>query len=190
MYGKIFASTFTGSMYGAGVDVFAVWAYVLANTYESQVELNPMMLAAALGSTPDKVEQAIAFLCAPDPRSRSKTEEGRRLIREGEFAYRVPNFDAYRKIRNEEERREYNRVKKAEQRERQRGVKARVNDCQRKSAQTETETEAETNTKTVNSYTGISHEIPDQPTPDRFTEDGRRLIKNPNGTGWMPVEDL
>jgi hypothetical protein len=53
------------------------------------------------------------------------------LVREGEFAYRVPNFAAYRAIRNEEERREYNRIKKAEQREREKAqVKADVNDSQ------------------------------------------------------------
>ena len=52
MYGKIFASTFTGSMFGAGSDVFAVWGYVIANAQDSRIELNPRMLASTLGSTP------------------------------------------------------------------------------------------------------------------------------------------
>jgi hypothetical protein len=137
-------------MYGAGPDVFAVWAYVIANTHDSQVELNPVMLAATLGTTPNRIESAIAYLCASDPRSRSKVEEGRRLIREGEFAYRVPTFDAYRSIRNEEERRAYNRIKKAEQRQRDKVVKVNVNDSQRKStlsAHTETETYTEAEAK-------------------------------------------
>jgi hypothetical protein len=146
VYGKFFASAFTGSMFGAGSDVFAVWAYVIANTKDSQVELNPNLLAATLGTSRERVQQAIDFLCAPDPNSRSKDAEGRRLVREGEFAYRVPTFSAYRAIRNEEERREYNRVKKAEQRERDRAVKTYVIDSQRKSsvsANTEAEAEAE-----------------------------------------------
>ena len=146
MYGKFFASTFTGSMYGAGADVFAVWAYVIANTHDSQVELNPRLLAASIGMTADRAEVAIAYLAAPDTNSRSKVSEGRRLIREGEFAYHVPNFAAYRRVRNEEDRREYNRVKKAEERQRRADVKTPVNDCQRLSsvsAKTETETEAE-----------------------------------------------
>ena len=118
MYGKLFASAFTGSMYGAGSAVFAVWAYVIANTESSQVELNPRFLAGVIGETEDKIRGAIDFLCAPDPTSRSKVADGRRLIREGEFAYQVPNFAAYRNVRNEDDRREYNRVKKAEQRQR------------------------------------------------------------------------
>ena len=147
MYGKFFASAFTGSMYGAGPDVFAVWAYVIANTRDSQVELNPVLLASTLGTTQERVQAAIDFLCAPDSRSRSKDAEGRRLLREGEYAYSVPTFAAYRAIRNEDDRREYNRIKKAEQREREKAeasnVKDSVIDSQRKSAHTEAVTEAE-----------------------------------------------
>lgn len=149
MYGKFFASTFTGSMYGAGPDVFAVWGYVIANTYDSQVELNPKLLAASIGTTPERIVTAITFLCAPDSISRSKNDDGRRLIREGEFAYRVPNFAAYRAVQNEEQRREYNRIKKAEQREREQvNVKDRKFDSQEMSAQTEAETETKTETET------------------------------------------
>ena len=140
MYGKFFASTFTGSMYGAGPEVFAVWGYVIANAVDSQVELNPLMLAATIGTTPERIAEAIEVLCAPDPRSRSKGNEGRRLIREGEYAYHVPNFLAYRSIRNEEDRRAYNREKQREHRER---VKHSVNDSQSLStlsAQAEAET--------------------------------------------------
>lgn len=143
MYGKFFASAFTGSMYGAGSDVFAVWAYVIANTKDSQVEINPALLAGMLGSTPERVRGALDFLCAPDPNSRSKAEDGRRLVREGEFAYRVPNFTAYRSIRNEEERRAYNRQKKAESRQRQADVKAPVIEMSAVSAHTEAEAEAD-----------------------------------------------
>jgi hypothetical protein len=134
MYGKFFSSTFTGSMLGAGADVFAVWGYVIANTVQSQVELNPQLLAPLIGMSVAAAEQAIAFLCAPDPKSRSPLEEGRRLVREGQFAYRVPNSETYRAVRNEEERREYNRLKQSEHRLRQsNGVKAPVNDSQSQS---------------------------------------------------------
>jgi hypothetical protein len=148
-------------MYGAGPDVFAVWGYVIANTIDSQVELNPRLLAGILGCNPERITAAIDFLCAPDPSSRTKTDDGRRLIREGEFAYRVPNFAAYRAIRNEEERREYNREAKRRQRERDAGkVTADVNDSQRMSAmsaQAETETEAETEKTKTASATLAEH---------------------------------
>lgn len=118
MWGKHFASTYTGSMYGAGPELFAVWGYVIANTVASQVELNPLHVGPALGMTPEAVARCIATLCAPDPNSRSKRAEGRRLVREGQFAYFVPNHMDYRAVRDEQDRRAYNRKKKAEGRAR------------------------------------------------------------------------
>lgn len=147
MFGKFFASTFTGSMYGSGPVVFSVWGYVIAHTVDAQVELNPKMMAPILGTTEAEVAQAIDFLCQPDPHSRTKLEDGKRLIREGQFAYRVPTYFTYRDIRNEEERREYNRIKKAEQRARMsKTVSLTVNESigmSKMSAQAEAEADTE-----------------------------------------------
>lgn len=143
MYGKFFSSTFTGSMYGSGSDVFAMWGYVIANTVDSMVELNPVMLAAVMGSTVERCEAAIQYLCSPDPKSRNEAEGGRRLIREGQYQYRVTNHEVYRAIRNEDERREYNREKQRESRARR--VKADVidkNSLSTLSAKAEAEAEA------------------------------------------------
>lgn len=131
MYGKFFSSTFTGSMFGAGSEVFAVWGYVIANAIDSTVELNHNLLAAVLGSTPEKMEEAIQFLCRPDPKSRNPDEDGRRLIPIGQFNYHVVSHEIYRALRNEQERREYNRLKQQESRERRKGnVNPNVNDSQ------------------------------------------------------------
>ena len=107
-------------MYGAGPDVFAVWGYTIANAVDSQVELNAAYLAPLIGTTVERVQAAIAYLCASDPRSRSKGEEGRRLVPEGEFAYRVPNHDRYRRLRDERDRREYMRTYQQARRARRR----------------------------------------------------------------------
>lgn len=127
MFGKFFATTFTGSMMGSGTDVFAVWGYVIANAQHSQIELNPKLLAAVLGSTPEAMQAAIDVLCAPDPNSRTGEHNGMRLLREGQFAYHVVNHEKYRALRNDDDRREYFRNKKAESRARLAGknVKAR-----------------------------------------------------------------
>jgi hypothetical protein len=156
MFGKFFASTFTGSMCGAGAAVFAIWGYVIANTIDSQVELNPVFLAAILGMPQDEVAAAIAYLCQTDPRSRSKVSDGCRLIQEGQFAYRVPNHETYRRIANEEDRRDYLRHKKQEQRlrDRKQTVNQDVNNGQppsTMSTHTEAEAEAETKIKTLSS---------------------------------------
>ena len=151
VYGKFFASTFTGSMFGAGPEVFAVWGYVIANTVNSSVELNPVMLAAVIGSSPERVESAITFLCRPDPLSRNKDCDGCRLVYESAFQYHVVSHALYRAIRNEDDRREYNRQKQAESRARRKKTKAskqRVIDSQSLSAMSaHTEAEADTEAK-------------------------------------------
>jgi len=107
MYGKHFQSTYNGSMVGSGPVVFAVWGYVISHTRESIVELNPVILGAILGCTSDEVEKAISKLCAPDEKSRSPENDGKRLVKKTEYAYFVPTYDKYQNIRNELERREY-----------------------------------------------------------------------------------
>jgi hypothetical protein len=110
MYGKFFASTFTGSMLGSGGDTFAVWGYAIANAdRRGFVELNPRLLAAVIGSKPEAISSAISKLSAPDPESRTKKEDGRRIVREGSFIYRIVNHPAYLAIRDEDERRAYQR---------------------------------------------------------------------------------
>jgi cell wall assembly regulator SMI1 len=116
MYGKHFRSTYDGSMYGSGIAVFAVWGYIIAWAAESRVELNPRKLADTLGGDVKEVEKAIEFLLAPDPKSRHKEHEGRRLIKEGEFQYFLPSWEEYHKMMNERERRDYNKRKQAEYR--------------------------------------------------------------------------
>jgi hypothetical protein len=113
-------------MVGAGAMVFAVWGYVIANSDESRewgtvVSLNPRLLGPILGESLKDVEKAIEYLCAPDPESQSKEQNGRRLIRIGQYEYQVVNGARYRKIRNEEDRREQLRVAQAKFREKQKG---------------------------------------------------------------------
>jgi hypothetical protein len=150
MYGKFFASTFTGSMYGAGSHVFALWGYVIANAIEGAIEINPRMVASILGADEAQVETALALLCGPDPRSRSKVEDGRRLVHEAGFQYRVVNHGTYRAMRNEEERRAYNREAQRKHRSGN-SVSNRQSltskQCQPPSAHTEAEAEAEAETE-------------------------------------------
>lgn len=85
------------------------------------VELNSKMLAGVLGAGEDEVERAIEYLSCPDEKSRSRAEDGRRIVRVGEYMYRVVNGVKYRSMRTKENRREYNRIAKRRSRERKRG---------------------------------------------------------------------
>ena len=114
MFGKHFASMYEGSLYGSGAVVFAVMGYVIATQrpdweHGSVVTLNPRKLADTLGEDLGAIEKAIGFLCGPDPHSTTKKEDGRRLVRVGEFEFRVVNGAKYRAIRDEETRRAQNR---------------------------------------------------------------------------------
>jgi hypothetical protein len=114
MYGKHFASLYEGSMIGAGSNVFAVWGYVIANqepdrSVGSQVRLNPKLLSVIIGEPEADMQKAIDYLCRRDPQSTTKTKDGRRLVKLGEFDYQVVNGAKYRAIRDRETRREQNR---------------------------------------------------------------------------------
>jgi len=110
MYGKVFAQMYRGSLYGSGFGVFAVWGWVIANCdQKGHIEINPRELASVLGGSRGEVEEALRFLESPDPESRTPDEDGRRLMREGQYLYRVVNFPKYRAILDEEARKEYQR---------------------------------------------------------------------------------
>lgn len=118
MYGKHFESLYRGSLVGSGSDVFAVWGYVIANTRRSYVELNPKFLARVIGESEERMAAAVEFLCQPDPQSTNgKDYEGRRLVKEGTYQYLVPNWELYRRMKDEDDRRAYNSAKQREYRE-------------------------------------------------------------------------
>jgi hypothetical protein len=148
MYGKIYEQTFTGSMYGSGSHIFSVWSYVIAHTKpDAMVELNPSALASTIGEPVERIEQAIEHFKSPDPKSRSKEFEGRRLIQKGEFIFFVPQYHKYHGFANNKERREYFALKKREQRQRDRNGQTVMSKLSKNVKQSDTESESETDTK-------------------------------------------
>jgi len=115
MYGKHFESMYTGSMCGSGALVFAVWGYVISHQKPSHgrkdffVELNPGVIAYLIGEPEKDVAGVIRKFCEPDPKSRTDSEEGRKLVEVNPYLYRVVNGEAYDKMQREEDRRDYNR---------------------------------------------------------------------------------
>lgn len=108
-------------MVGSGSHVFALMGYIIANmkpdkVVGAQVRLNATLLATIIGETEHRMQEAIDFLCSPDKNSTSPDEQGRRLVKLGTFDYRVVNGAKYQAIRNEEERREKNRIRVEEHR--------------------------------------------------------------------------
>ena len=119
MYGRHFESMYTGSMYGQGYGLFAIWGWVISHERGGIVEINLKMLADLFGESIESVSTLVNKLCEPDDDSRSTAQEGRRLERIGQFAYQVVNAAEYAKIASEADRREYLKIKQREHRARQ-----------------------------------------------------------------------
>lgn len=113
-------------MVGAGPVRFAVWNYVIAKAYKSRVEVNPKLLGPILGCSPEEITDALGWLCRPDGESRNKEYGGARMIKEGQFQYFVPSWVFYHQMRDEDDRRAYNRRKQAECRARKKESEAVV----------------------------------------------------------------
>ena len=72
-----------------------------------EVELNPPLLGFILGESEEDVAKTIEFLCEKDLKSRSREDDGRRLVRLGEFLYRVVNGRKYRDMARSKDRTDY-----------------------------------------------------------------------------------
>jgi hypothetical protein len=101
---------FQGSMYGNpdGIITFMVML-VLADRY-GDVDMTPQAIAAMTSIPLATIQEGIEFLSRPDPRSRTPDEDGRRIVLidfHRDWGWHIVNFERYHKIRNEEERREY-----------------------------------------------------------------------------------
>lgn len=122
MFGKLHKTAYTGSMYGAGPIIFSVWPWLIANANaEGEVECNPRFLGPVLGIDPKEVREALDYLQAPDEESRSKKDDGRRLIQTGEYEYQIVNYAQYRAIRDPDARKAYKREWMRQKRAKERG---------------------------------------------------------------------
>ena len=115
MYGKIFASMFNGSMRGHGVPQL-VFTYMLCNcSQEGVFDQIPQCIADATGFPLQEVLKAIAYLESPDPSSRSKVDDGRRirlLDATRSWGWEIVNHAHYRSLSTKEAMLEADRVRK------------------------------------------------------------------------------
>jgi hypothetical protein len=183
MFGKHFASMYSGSLFGKPASVFAVLGYIISTMRPSRkdgqcyVELNPTLLAATFASTVDDMLAAINDLCSPDPRSRSKIDDGRRIVpldpemHVGPMQFRVVNGSKYRALRDEEERRTY--LREAKRKERSSIKSETVNHSQPQSSQVEVEEDVEVEEEGTDNVNGLADFVrpePDQSKPLESTQ--------------------
>ncbi len=90
-------------------DVLRVWIAMLAKANRTGYVRASVPAMAHLCMVPiERLEQILAILTAPDPYSRTREDEGRRL-RASEGGWQIVNYLAYRNARDEETRREQQR---------------------------------------------------------------------------------
>jgi hypothetical protein len=113
VYVKLFSSLYQGTLRGRS-DEILVFTNLLA--YADQygiVDKHFKAIADETGLDQDRVQAAITALESPDPESRSPELDGARIVRIDEhriWGWKIVNYGKYRAIRNEEDRREQNRL--------------------------------------------------------------------------------
>ena len=129
-WGKLYGKMYEGSMVGKGFAVFALMPYVISKMKcewvgegkvkvitTATITLNTTILAAIFGEPEEKIEKAIEILCSPDPKTSTEGEEGRRLVKIGQFDYRVVNAKVYQNQKDKEAQREKARERQQRWRE-------------------------------------------------------------------------
>jgi len=103
-------------------DAQLVFVYMIANCdADGFIDQTQEVIAALTGVPLGRVRVAIEMLCAPDSRSRSTEEQGRRLVPmddSRDWGWQIVNYAKYRAMRDEEVRRAQNRDAAARRRER------------------------------------------------------------------------
>jgi hypothetical protein len=115
-YTKLFSSIIGSTIWREDNDTRIVWITMLAMAdKDGVVEASVPGLADFSRISVDGTRAALAKLMAPDPDSRSKEFDGRR-VEEQDGGWRLLNHAKYRAKLSEIERREYKRAKQAEYR--------------------------------------------------------------------------
>ncbi len=129
-FGKVYDTLWTGSLRARPVPQL-VFVYLLAHCdAEGVVDVTAQTIADATGHAVPDVRTALGELEAPDPDSRSRDEDGRRLVRldpDRDWGWRIVNLAKYRghgtasrsrayRERNREEIRARDRARKQMQR--------------------------------------------------------------------------
>ena len=163
---KLFNSIITSSVWSEDDKTRIMWVTMLA-IVDSQGLVSgsiPGMSAIARMSLKD-AEKSIQALCQPDPYSRSKEYEGRRLI-EVDRGWLIVNYVKYRQRRDAERRKDQNR--QAQKRFRR---KQKISQSKPKSAQAEAEAEAYKLKESIKKETCVVDILPPQPKVLDHTQD-------------------
>ncbi len=132
MFAKIFGQIFDSSIAeDYNCRRMFIDLLVLADS-DGVVDMTPEAISRRTNVPIAEVERYIKELQQPDNRSRSKREEGKRLVKisdERDWGWQIVNYEHYRQIKDEESRRSYFREAQRKRREKlKKGSKKAVKD--------------------------------------------------------------
>jgi len=193
-YTKLFSTIVNSTIWNEPHEVRLVWITMLATADKNgEVEASVPGLAHLARVTVPECEKALDVLLSPDPYSRTPEYEGRRIekVTGGWF---LLNHGKYRAKMSADERREYNRIKKQEQRNRSKPVNESqtssmtINDNQQCQHMQRAESESEADAKEESNTSSAS-----PPDPSDKLERCRELVCKWFGrrksTAWPPKEE-
>lgn len=144
MYCKLFASLYQGTLRGRS-DEILVFTNLLAHCDASGcVDKHFRAIAEETGISIERVKAAVLVLESPDEESRSPDADGARIQRLDDhrvWGWKVVNYGKYRAIRNEEDRKEQNRLAQERFRNKNKQASATVSQGKPQSSQEEAEVE-------------------------------------------------
>lgn len=154
MYGKIFESIYDGSLACGDWEALIVFQQliVLADQ-DGVIDMTSIALHRRTTIPLDIIEKGLNALQEPDPISRSKDEDGRRIVlldEERGWGWVIVNYSYYRDLAKEADRREKNKESQRKSREQRHHPSSTVTSSHKSSAQNEhkdVNKDLDTNTK-------------------------------------------
>ena len=154
MFGKVFAQIFDSSIASDHIVRHVFMDLIVLADKDGVVDMTADAISRRTNVPLEVVNHAIETLCSPDPQSRSDTEDGKRIVlidsRRG-WGWQIVNYQHYRNIASEDERRAYFRDKKREYRAKrsnaQDNSKTDVDKVGKSTMSTQAEAEAKADTK-------------------------------------------
>lgn len=126
MFAKVFSQIFDSSIADNCRHRHVFMDFLVLADSDGVVDMTLEAIARRTNVPLDQVTEAVAAFCAPDPRSNTPDEEGRRLLPIDErkpWGWQIVNYHHYRAIRDEEARRDYHREYRRKEREAKRPKK-------------------------------------------------------------------
>lgn len=122
MYGKLFEQMYDGTLATKGPwqALVTFQQFIILADKRGDVDMTPEAISRRTTIPLEIIRQGIEALEQPDSESRSPALDGRRIVRlseNREWGWNVVNHGYYRKIRSQEERREYMRIYQRKRRE-------------------------------------------------------------------------